>query len=634
MAIPILRIVKNWLTDTLVQEGNWDNLKNPIFRWSQYIRSNLYQIGKDVFGSAYDYNNDGAQTFTPCLADRVNSGLYKTDLMDTIAFEFTGLITWDSATGNVVVPAGDLTLKWRYANNYITNKLPAATYTLTDGASLVFIPSVVSATSLAVSPDYTAIAAGEYAIVAAGSLNADYLHQEIVLMKRVGTVLEIPILNRSIQDGGTLSTANLLGHKHGSDDQGGSTIGPVTALTAANDIDIGNVEFRAKVLEADVADGTAPLKITSTTKVSNLNVDRVDDKHVEAAPSGLVDGTAYIPTATKATPQTASNVMVGLNSDFLDGYHASNATSSIPISNGTKNTNLNADMVDGYHVTAPVAGAPALVATDADGFLTTPAAAPTTNYEVANKKYVDDSTSHGHATYDTAGTYTWTVPSGIFTADFFIVGGGGGGGSGGNQYATGNNGSDGGNSSVSGAAGGAWTKTASGAKGGTAGGDAPGPVGEGGDGSYPSYGGFLSFYAAMAAGTDGGSSGSDGSPGGDGGLGGVGISGLTAAGGVGGPAGYHDAVSPGEDGGAGHGAGAGGGGGGGASSATGGGGGGGCFISGALAALRPWSHAVTPGETITVVVGAGGAGGTPSSGGAEKGSAGGKGADGLVVIFY
>ena len=42
------------------------------------------------------------------------------------------------------------------------------------------------------------------------------------------------------------------------------------------DIDIGSYELRAQTLESDVATGTAPMTIASTTKVSNLNVDSID----------------------------------------------------------------------------------------------------------------------------------------------------------------------------------------------------------------------------------------------------------------------------------------------------------------------------------------------------------------------
>ena len=46
------------------------------------------------------------------------------------------------------------------------------------------------------------------------------------------------------------------------------------------------------------------------------------------------------------------------DSDKLDGYHASNSTGNIPISNGTVNTNLNADKLDGYDASNATASIP------------------------------------------------------------------------------------------------------------------------------------------------------------------------------------------------------------------------------------------------------------------------------------
>lgn len=48
--------------------------------------------------------------------------------------------------------------------------------------------------------------------------------------------------------------------------------------------DIGAFNFTASTLIADVADGTAPLTITSTTKVANLNVEQLDGSDWTAAP--------------------------------------------------------------------------------------------------------------------------------------------------------------------------------------------------------------------------------------------------------------------------------------------------------------------------------------------------------------
>ena len=50
----------------------------------------------------------------------------------------------------------------------------------------------------------------------------------------------------------------------------------MTALTVANDIDVGAYEVRALKFESDQATGTAPLTVASTTVVTNLNADLLD----------------------------------------------------------------------------------------------------------------------------------------------------------------------------------------------------------------------------------------------------------------------------------------------------------------------------------------------------------------------
>lgn len=60
-------------------------------------------------------------------------------------------------------------------------------------------------------------------------------------------------------------------------------------------------------------------------------------------------GGDWTPWVKVLSAKTDGSVVEGLNSDKLDGYHASNDASSIPISNGTVNANLNADKLDGYH---------------------------------------------------------------------------------------------------------------------------------------------------------------------------------------------------------------------------------------------------------------------------------------------
>lgn len=65
--------------------------------------------------------------------------------------------------------------------------------------------------------------------------------------------------------------------------------GTITALgiVATGDVDIGANKLTAEQLEADIADGTAPLVITSTTQVDNLNAEMVGG----VALTGLVQQT-------------------------------------------------------------------------------------------------------------------------------------------------------------------------------------------------------------------------------------------------------------------------------------------------------------------------------------------------------
>ena len=80
--------------------------------------------------------------------------------------------------------------------------------------------------------------------------------------------------------GGTLTLAN---NQISGDKVEGGTIAATTitalttaGITASANIDIGTFEMRANTFESDVATGTAPLVVASTTKVANLNADLLD----------------------------------------------------------------------------------------------------------------------------------------------------------------------------------------------------------------------------------------------------------------------------------------------------------------------------------------------------------------------
>ena len=83
------------------------------------------------------------------------------------------------------------------------------------------------------------------------------------------------------------------------------------ALTA--DWDAGGYEIRAQTLEADVSTGTAPLTIASTTKVDNLNADKLDDQEGSyyLDPGNLSSAVAVNKGGTGATSLTDGGVLLG-----------------------------------------------------------------------------------------------------------------------------------------------------------------------------------------------------------------------------------------------------------------------------------------------------------------------------------
>jgi hypothetical protein len=112
------------------------------------------------------------------------------------------------------------------------------------------------------------------------------------------------------------------------------------ALTGA--WDAGSFEIRAETFESDVATGTAPLTVASTTVVTNLNADTVDG--IQGANILLADGTVPLTAnwdvgAFKVTAnQLASDVAIG--------------TAPLEVTSTTVVTNLNADTVDAHHAAA------------------------------------------------------------------------------------------------------------------------------------------------------------------------------------------------------------------------------------------------------------------------------------------
>ena len=79
------------------------------------------------------------------------------------------------------------------------------------------------------------------------------------------------------------------------------TLNLMTALTVANDIDVGAYEVRALKFESDQATGTAPFTIASTTMVANLNADLLDG--VQGAAHSQITGTETLTNKTLTAPK-------------------------------------------------------------------------------------------------------------------------------------------------------------------------------------------------------------------------------------------------------------------------------------------------------------------------------------------
>lgn len=104
-----------------------------------------------------------------------------------------------------------------------------------------------------------------------------------------------------------------------------------------SDWDAGSYKITAETLESDIATGTAPLLIASTTVVPNLNADQIDSK--DETDFLLVDGSREV----------SANWDVGSYEIRAETFESDIATGTTPltVASTTVVANLNADQVDG-----------------------------------------------------------------------------------------------------------------------------------------------------------------------------------------------------------------------------------------------------------------------------------------------
>ena len=111
---------------------------------------------------------------------------------------------------------------------------------------------------------------------------------------------------------GTLTLAN---NQISGDAVEGGTIAATTittlttaGITASADIDIGDYEMRAQTFESDVATGTAPFTVASTTKVTNLNADLLDGMTTIDEDNMASDSDTSLPTQQSVKAYVDSQV--------------------------------------------------------------------------------------------------------------------------------------------------------------------------------------------------------------------------------------------------------------------------------------------------------------------------------------
>lgn len=102
MAIADLVITENYDANKILTESQLSTAMTSIESWCNVeAKLNLEQIGADVFGPSYEYNNDGVQTVSPCLSDIVA----KLAENETVAGDWTfegDIVFEDTVSGTAV----------------------------------------------------------------------------------------------------------------------------------------------------------------------------------------------------------------------------------------------------------------------------------------------------------------------------------------------------------------------------------------------------------------------------------------------------------------------------------------------------------------------------------------------------
>ena len=185
-------------------------------------------------------------------------------------------------------------------------------------------------------------------------------------------------------------------------------------------IDIGDFSFTAQTLVSDVATGTAPITVSSTTKVANLNADKLDDQEGSYYLdfSNFVVDAGEIPIAKLASDSVSfGGITVALGaSDATPAFDLSDATNyptsslsgtitNAQLAGSIANAKLANDSVSFGGITVALGASdatPAFDLSDATNYPTSSLSGTITNAQlagsIANAKLANDSVSFGGIT--------------------------------------------------------------------------------------------------------------------------------------------------------------------------------------------------------------------------------------------
>lgn len=73
MALNILKIINRWSRGNFVEVADWKEMADAIVQWASQYTNNFKQIGLDLNGKDYQYNNSGIATQTTSIIERLNN---------------------------------------------------------------------------------------------------------------------------------------------------------------------------------------------------------------------------------------------------------------------------------------------------------------------------------------------------------------------------------------------------------------------------------------------------------------------------------------------------------------------------------------------------------------------------------